>query len=117
MEVRELATDAEAPFAVVTWIGSGRDFLSPVLYSTQVNEQGDRMVIVEPVPALDAGDAGHGAEQRQRGHDHVQDVHSSAPLGPSDVTGSDVLTSYERYPLARNLSTDLQWLQRQDADR
>ena len=44
-----VATDAEAPFAVVTWIGSGRDFLSPVLYSTQLNEHGDPMVIVEIV--------------------------------------------------------------------
>ena len=44
-----VATDAEAPFALVTWIGSGRDFLSPVLHSTQSNEQGDPMVIVEIV--------------------------------------------------------------------
>jgi hypothetical protein len=44
-----IATEAEAPFAVVTWIGSGRAFTSPIIHCTQLNEHGDPMVIVEIV--------------------------------------------------------------------
>src|SRR5690242_5094820 len=67
--------------------------------------------IHEPVttlPARDGGDLGEHGQQCNSGGD---EFHRGTPsLGPGRVTGLYHLNSYQGYPVARNLSTGLEWL-------
>jgi uncharacterized heparinase superfamily protein len=44
-----VATEADAPLALVTWVASGRDFASPRLRCSRVQESDDEAVIIEIV--------------------------------------------------------------------
>ena len=114
-----VSAQAETPFTLVTWIGSGRVFSSPVLHCTRLNDLTDPAVIVEIV------DGGRSAvflvrttESTRRGAfgvgeltttesvlHYVADRGNDLPLSSKATTDNLLSHGSEWAPIAQGMST------------
>jgi hypothetical protein len=103
------ATDGPAPFALVTWIGSGPEFSSPAVHCRQGGAESDRAIVFEVVDGrrravfmVRASDAAGGAGQAGEFHTDAAMLHYTEDNGRllslSIAGGTQCLSTRDGWP-------------------
>ena len=107
------ATDGPAPFAIVTWIGSGPEFSSPVAHCRQGGDESDRAIVFEVLDGrrravfrVRAFDAAGGADQAGEFHTDAAMLHYTEDNGRllslSMAGGTQCLSTRDGWPSVRS---------------